>query len=311
MQARADNDHVKFRAAGCVKHLRWARGRRLNFWGASLMDTWVEVLITGATGFLGGCTAADLVDSDFAGLLLFLVRAPTRADGLQRLRDSLRRFHVSEDKLAALREDQVVCGDLTDVASFASDPRLDRVTHVLHCAAIASFANHPGIHAVNVEGTFAFAQRMSRAPKLRRFVHVGTAMACGPNRTPPIVESNELNNTSAKVNTSVGGTPPAPLLDIKKTDGNPVPTSGAGEIGDGEVGAARIFARFPRDHRFDRELGERLQPSEQGQRHALRDQELRRFRAPGHEERREQNARERPQGGRRGASRRRQGGDYL
>ena len=41
-----------------------------------------------------------------------------------------------------------------------------------------------------------------------------------------IVEANELNNTSAKVNTSVGGTPPAPLLDIKKTDGSPVPTSG-------------------------------------------------------------------------------------
>jgi uncharacterized repeat protein (TIGR01451 family) len=41
-----------------------------------------------------------------------------------------------------------------------------------------------------------------------------------------IVESNELNNTSAKVNTSVGGTPPTALLDIKKTDGSPVPTSG-------------------------------------------------------------------------------------
>src|SRR5206468_6414494 len=36
-----------------------------------------------------------------------------------------------------------------------------------------------------------------------------------------IAEGNELNNTSAAVNTSVGGPPASPLLDIKKTDGNP------------------------------------------------------------------------------------------
>lgn len=39
-----------------------------------------------------------------------------------------------------------------------------------------------------------------------------------------IAESNELNNTSAAVYTTVGGPPPAPLLDIKKTDGNPAPS---------------------------------------------------------------------------------------
>jgi uncharacterized repeat protein (TIGR01451 family) len=39
-----------------------------------------------------------------------------------------------------------------------------------------------------------------------------------------IAESNELNNTSATVYTEVGGTPAAPLLDIKKTDGSPAPS---------------------------------------------------------------------------------------
>jgi uncharacterized repeat protein (TIGR01451 family) len=38
-----------------------------------------------------------------------------------------------------------------------------------------------------------------------------------------IAESNELNNTSAVVYTDVGLPPSAPLLDIKKTDGNPAP----------------------------------------------------------------------------------------
>ncbi len=36
-----------------------------------------------------------------------------------------------------------------------------------------------------------------------------------------IEESNELNNTSASVNTSLEGPPPEPLLSIHKTDGNP------------------------------------------------------------------------------------------
>jgi nucleoside-diphosphate-sugar epimerase len=169
------------------------------FWGASVMDTMIEVLITGATGFLGGCTAADLLDSDFAGLVLFLVRAPTPAEGLKRVRDSLRRFHVAEERLGQIGERQIICGDLTDVAAFAGDARLDRVTHVIHCAAIASFASHPLIRAVNVDGAFAFAQRMSRAPRLRRFLYVGTAMACGPNQAPPVAESYELAPEEAHI----------------------------------------------------------------------------------------------------------------
>ena len=36
-----------------------------------------------------------------------------------------------------------------------------------------------------------------------------------------IEESNELNNTSATVNTSLVGPPPGPLLTIDKTDGKP------------------------------------------------------------------------------------------
>jgi uncharacterized repeat protein (TIGR01451 family) len=38
-----------------------------------------------------------------------------------------------------------------------------------------------------------------------------------------IVESNELNNTSATVNTTVGNAQIGPLIDIKKSDGNPKP----------------------------------------------------------------------------------------
>ncbi len=42
------------------------------------------------------------------------------------------------------------------------DPRLDEVTHVINCAAIASFGNNPFIWNVNVTGTLAFARRMAK-----------------------------------------------------------------------------------------------------------------------------------------------------
>ena len=83
-------------------------------------------------------------------------------------------------------------GDFADVGDFAADPRLDAVTHVLNCAAIASFGNHPAIWPVNVKGTVAFAKRMSMVPGLKRFVHVGTAMSCGRGKSSPVHESWEL-----------------------------------------------------------------------------------------------------------------------
>jgi uncharacterized repeat protein (TIGR01451 family) len=48
-----------------------------------------------------------------------------------------------------------------------------------------------------------------------------------PDNTIP--ESNELNNTSATVNTTVSGPPPPALLEIKKTDGSPLPTVDPGD----------------------------------------------------------------------------------
>lgn len=43
---------------------------------------------------------------------------------------------------------------------------------MINSAAVASFGNNPLIWKVNVEGTFKFAQRMSRVAGLQRFLHV-------------------------------------------------------------------------------------------------------------------------------------------
>ncbi|MCE0914235.1 cationic peptide resistance protein CprA [Pseudomonas sp. NMI760_13] len=156
-------------------------------------STQERILLTGATGFLGGAVAARMIAEGHAGALCFLVRADNPAQGLQRLRDNLSQHGVDERQGLALSEAQIICGDFLDTAWLAREtPRLMQVDRVINCAAVASFSKNPNIWPVNVEGTFAFAQVLSRSARLKRFLHVGTAMCCGPQRESPISESWEF-----------------------------------------------------------------------------------------------------------------------
>lgn len=156
-----------------------------------------SLLLTGGTGFVGAGIAEALARHGRLADTLFLVRAPDAAAGLQRLRDHLARFDVPPAALAALTPRQILCGDLTAVAAFAADPRLADVTHVIHCAALATFSNNPQIWAHNVEGTLALAHALRAHARLQRWVQVGTAMCCGPGLASPVHESWEAGRSDA------------------------------------------------------------------------------------------------------------------
>ncbi|AXA24991.1 cationic peptide resistance protein CprA [Pseudomonas putida] len=152
-----------------------------------------RILITGATGFLGGSVVAQLIANGQGPQLVFLVRAENAGQGLERLRDNLQQHGVSHAECLALNAEQIICGDFLDTSWLAREtPRLLDVDRVINCAAVASFSKNPTIWPVNVEGTFAFAEVMSRSKRLKRFLHVGTAMCCGPERESPISESWEF-----------------------------------------------------------------------------------------------------------------------
>lgn len=152
-----------------------------------------HILLTGATGFLGGSVAAQLIADGQGAGLCFLVRSETSHQGLERLRDNLRQHGVSERDCLALHAGQILCGDLLDTSWLARETsRLMQMDRVINCAAVASFSKNPSIWPVNVEGTFAFAQVLARSVRLKRFLHVGTAMCCGPERESPISESWEF-----------------------------------------------------------------------------------------------------------------------
>jgi nucleoside-diphosphate-sugar epimerase len=147
------------------------------------------ILLTGATGFIGGATVARLLQFGPPCRLLLLVRGQTAAAAEARLRQSVRRFvdPALLDSVAGGCE--VIFGDLTDSATLA-DPRLDDATHVLHLASNTSFRSVRGVRHVNVLGALALAHRMRRAPRLRRFLYVGTAYVCGAEPPPVVYEDD-------------------------------------------------------------------------------------------------------------------------
>ncbi|MDM8358233.1 SDR family oxidoreductase [Pandoraea communis] len=152
----------------------------------------MRILVTGSTGFVGGAVAAQLLNDGFGPSLLLLVRARTRSDGLARVRAAMDRFRVAAVHRLALGEANIVCGDLAQPVSFEDDPRMRSVTHVVHAGAIASFSAHPQLDDVNVAGTLALARAVAASPVLERFVHVGTAMACGDSLSGLVRESPDL-----------------------------------------------------------------------------------------------------------------------
>lgn len=150
------------------------------------MDT--TTLVTGATGFVGGAVAARLLQHPEIGRVLLLVRGATAGAALERARRSLARFGepISEQ---AWQRCEVLAGDLTEPATLA-DTRLDRVTHVLHAAGATSLRSVRRAGETNIAGTLALALRVRQAPRLRRFLHVGTAYICGAG-PPSLVHEDD------------------------------------------------------------------------------------------------------------------------
>jgi nucleoside-diphosphate-sugar epimerase len=136
------------------------------------------VLVTGVTGFVGGATVAQLLQSRPEQRLLLLVRANSLAAAEERVRRSLSRFADVPSLQSGLRRCEVLCGDLTDAKSLA-DARLDEVSHVLHLASNTSFRSVRGVRHTNILGALTLAHRLRRAPRLERFLYVGTAYICG------------------------------------------------------------------------------------------------------------------------------------
>lgn len=129
----------------------------------------MSVLVTGATGFVGGYVAGRLLETTGEEVVCVV-----RGEDPQGRLDAALAPVVGPRLRGRAR---AVAGDL---ATGSLDVDVAAVTHVVHCAANVQF-DQPlaAARAVNVAGARAVAALAARAPRLQRLVHVSTAYVGG------------------------------------------------------------------------------------------------------------------------------------
>ncbi len=145
------------------------------------------VLLTGATGFIGGATLARLLELQPGCRVLALARDRGSDSAADRVLQSLSRFIGPERAANLFPFCDVIVGDLTNLETL-NDHRLDDVSHVLHLASNTNFRSVRRVRQTNILGALALAHRMRRVPHLQRFLYVGTAYICGANSQRVIME---------------------------------------------------------------------------------------------------------------------------
>jgi len=147
------------------------------------------VLVTGATGFLGGAFLDRMLSSEGPGPVRYvlLARDGGGTDARSRILARLGRFRGREAAEQALSHCDVVSADLRQPDTL-DHPLLDEVSHVVHLGANTSFISSQDVWKTNRDGTLALARRMLRSPKLQRFVDVSTAMICGTQPPHRVLE---------------------------------------------------------------------------------------------------------------------------
>jgi nucleoside-diphosphate-sugar epimerase len=132
-----------------------------------------KVLLTGATGFLGGHVAEAL--SARGDRVRALVRKTSNRKHLETL-SGVELFEGSVEQVDRVRE------------------AVDGVDAIVHCAGIVKARDNDEFFTVNVGGTSNLVEAArQRARPIERFVHVSSLEACGPSEDGKPVPSDQEN----------------------------------------------------------------------------------------------------------------------
>lgn len=95
------------------------------------MPMWVTImktlLLTGATGFLGGAVLEKLLIENQSINYLLLVRADDAQQGLARIRANMEKFNIDANLLSKITIENILLGDLSEPADFLTDARINNV----------------------------------------------------------------------------------------------------------------------------------------------------------------------------------------
>ena len=146
----------------------------------------MDLLITGANGFLGAQVATQWLARDPGARVACLVRGADEAAARARLqaalRGAVRDQAMAVDADALLSRAEAVRGDMDDPAWIGrAQAWLRGPAALFHCAANLSFreADRAAVWRTNVEGTRALVAALPRMPGVVAFNHVSTAYVAG------------------------------------------------------------------------------------------------------------------------------------
>lgn len=159
----------------------------------------MNILITGATGFLGGeilvyCAKRPEVDKIYC-----LVRAKTGDDADKRIRKvfALHNDAFDPDKIIAVRGD-LVDPNLAEVLK--QHPGLSKVNVIIHAAANTSFSRIYDllVEEINIKGLKKVLTWAQTLPHLQLFEYIGTATICGTDIANRLIHESESPNLATK-----------------------------------------------------------------------------------------------------------------
>lgn len=144
----------------------------------------MDLLITGATGFVGSHLALRWLLNNTDARIGCMVRAADAAAGLRRLHAAMSQAAADagialDDLLARV---DALPGDLNDPAWIdRAEAWMQGPTELIHCAANLSFreVDRAAIWRSNVEGTAAVLRVLPRLPGIAAFNYVSTAYVAG------------------------------------------------------------------------------------------------------------------------------------
>jgi thioester reductase-like protein len=160
----------------------------------------MSLLLTGATGFLGGEVLVRLLERTDRDIIT-LIRADDDAAAGARLDATLEVLLPEAQRAEARRRVRAVAAHLDRPGMGLDEQRADllvaAVDGIVHCAACVEFTLPlDAARAINVQGTRAMLDLAARAPALERFVHVSTAFVAGDRPGPYLEREGDVGQRS-------------------------------------------------------------------------------------------------------------------
>jgi thioester reductase-like protein len=159
----------------------------------------VAIFLTGATGYIGGQVAANLLDTHGASLNL-LVRGKDAQEAARRLWGALQ-LHMDFPRFYEHLQTRIrlFAGDLTAPQFGLDRDAYDRLIHttdsVIHCAASLNRKSEKSCLNVNLRGTLEVLQLARRSHYyhgLRRFSNVSTVAVAGKRQNEVVTEDRAI-----------------------------------------------------------------------------------------------------------------------